>query len=174
MQEFHLTQKFLVIVMGRSHSINNTLEEAFQKFWTNGLINSHVLIQDATESWTLNTFSPHEHDCNALSHLKIQSFTKFNYSSSIELPVSQVYSQKWRDLNGCPLFISPFIISPHVDIVRTPNGKYHYEGLDIEIIDAISKSLNFTAVYNVAPMNAEHAIIAKNRTLQEVIDVVYI
>lgn len=115
-----MSQKFLVVVTGSTQNIRNTLDEVFHVFWQNGLMHSHVFIQDAANTWSLYTFLPYQNDCNALSHLKIDCFTSSNFSTPMKLTIDQVYLEKLK-FNGCPLYVAPFIrpvIMRHCTVVK--------------------------------------------------------
>lgn len=99
---------FLVVETGSTQNIGNTLNEAFRVLWQNGVMHSHVLIQDVASSWSLFTFLPYQSDCNALSHLKIELFTGLNFSTPMKMNINQVYPEKLSSLNGCPLYVAPY------------------------------------------------------------------
>lgn len=161
--EFHLTEKFLIILTGSVQINTNTVNEAFETLWKNGLINSHVLSQDEMKSWTLQTFLPYHDSCIALSHLKIDSFTRLNFSNSMNLSIDQVYPKKLKNNNRCRLYIAPTESILSV-LSTTSDGKPQSSGIDITIADEISKLLNFTAV---ALMKTEHGIVVKRRAFME-------
>lgn len=166
--EFHLNQKFLVVITGSEQSNVGTLDEALQVLWKNGLIDSHVLLQDTTNSWSLNTFLLNKKDCFALSHLKIESFTRFNFSTPMKLIVDQVYPQKLNDFGGCPLYITPYINSPFVIVPTSFDGNYKLQGIDINIVNEISRVLNFTTVYNVS-FRIENGAVVNNKSSSELL-----
>lgn len=165
-QELHLSQIFLIVVAEFKQNSTSALKQAFEILWNNGLIDSHVLIQDETSIWSLYTYLPYQNDCVALSHLKIEVFTRTNFSKSMNASIDRVYLQKLSKFNGCPLYIAPTIIGPYITLFNTSDGKYHYKGPDITVVDEISKSLNFTAIYDIA------LIKTGNRSSSESLDLV--
>lgn len=115
MLEFPISQKFLVANIGNEQNNTINLEGIIQVLWKNHLIDSHVLTKNGVDSWGLYTFLPYQNDCFTPTTLKIESFTKFSLSKPMNLSTRQVYPQKLKYFNGCPLYITvtPFI--PMVD-----------------------------------------------------------
>lgn len=169
--EFHLNRKLLIVITGSAQNSVSTLDEAHQVLWMNGLIDSHVLSQDVTRSWSLYTFLPYHDHCINLNNLKIETFTKLNFSSSMSLSIDRVYPEKLRDFNGCPLYIAPLIFRPFVWISNSTDQKYQFEGIDILILNEISKNLNFTPVYNYPLIKMENGK-TRDRTAVECFDLV--
>lgn len=91
----------------------------------------------------------------------------------MQLHINRVYPGKLSDFGGCPLYIAPSIFNPFVIILTSSDGNYHIEGVDIKIINEISKALNFTIVYNVS-FRRENEAIVNNRSTWEIIGLVYI
>lgn len=171
-QEFHLYQKFLIVITGNAQNQTSSLNDVFQLLWNNGLINSHVLIQDKTQSWSLYTFLPCHDDCITLSQLKIESFTRFNHSNLMNLSISQAYPKKLQNFNGCPWYIVPNLSSPYVIPVKTTNGMYKFDGADCKIVNDILKILNITADYRLLLNKTENGTFIIKRPIPELFSLV--
>lgn len=172
-QPIHLNQKFFVVVTGSAQNRTGNSDEALQILWMNNLIDSHVLTQDATNSWALYTFLPYQADCITPSHLRIESFTKSNFSKPMNLSHGQVYPEKLKDFNGCPIYISPYVFKPNLYIDKTIDGRFYYKGFEIIITGEISKHLNFTIVYDIPLTRTEHGMIFENRSIGEIFELVF-
>lgn len=168
MQEFHIHQKFLIVVTGSTRNHTETLNAVFQILWKNGLMDSHVLIQDAIDTWSLYTFLPYQNNCVALTHLKIESFTSLNFSTHMILDINQVYPQKLRNFNGCPIYVAPTIFRPYFFVRKTSDGNYSFDGIENTMIKHISKSLNFTVGYKITIVELENGIFKDERNFTEI------
>lgn len=172
-QEFHLSQKFLVIITRRTQNITQNLDEVFQILWTNGFLDSHVLIQEEEKSWSLHTFLPYQNDCFALTHLKLITFTPFNISGAITLSFQSLYPLKLKNFHKCPLYVAITISNPFIISHNTSDGMYRFEGIDTLIIEQISKVLNFTIVYKLPSTHLKRGTILKNGTAVGAFGLVY-
>lgn len=146
--ESHLLQKFLIVLTTEAPNSTDALNGIFGILWTNGLINAHVLSKSENHSWILHTFMPYQQGCVTLTQLKVASFTVFNFSQNMELSFNELYPEKMRNFNWCPVYAVPSNTRPYVIHVIDSGGKVHYEGIDISIIDQIAKTLKMTIVYN--------------------------
>lgn len=169
----HLPQKFLIVLTEIPKNSTIALDDVFGILWKNGLINSHVLIHDTKKSWSLYAFLPHQKDGCILRHFKIESFTQFNFSSSINMSIDQMYPEKLKNFNGCPLHIAPTVFLHYVMLLNTSDGGFHYAGIDILILNEISKALNFTIRYIFPLIKTQRGLIAKNRTWVESFELVF-
>lgn len=138
-QENHLSQKFMIVFAENTKNITEGLNDVFQLLWTNGLINSHVLVQDKDKIWTLYTFMPYQSDCFTLSPLKIATFTPLNYTKNIVLSFKELYPSKLKNFNNCPLFIAISNSKPYIII-------QNYSARNVKIINEITKRLNMSIV----------------------------
>lgn len=165
-QDFHLAQKFFIVVTEnvRYNCIKN-MDEIFEILWSNGLINSHVLCQDEKNVWPLFTFIPYQQDCFNLSRIKLTTFTSSNFTNNMTLTIDELYPQKLRNFNMCPLYVAPSVISPLVISYNSTNGMTKYKGVDIEIITQISKALNFVIKFKKSSDGTGHGVILRNGSL---------
>lgn len=162
--EFHLSQQFLIIVTDYTKNCSHNLSEIFKIMWTNSLINAHVLCQNDNQIWSLYTFIPYQEDCFELSRREIASFTPFNYTRNITLTATELFPQKLDDFNNCSLFIAPSVVNPQIVFRNTSNKIKRYQGIDIEIIKLISKSLNFDIKYKTSSYGTGHGYVYRNGT----------
>lgn len=112
-------------------------------------MDSHVLIQEKANFWSLYTFIPYQSDCLTLDPLKLATFSPNNFTEDINLSVQDLYPEKFNDLNNCPLYVAPSYLEPYIVRLNTTDehGESQYTGLEFDIITHISKALNFKIVF---------------------------
>lgn len=142
--------------------------------WRNGLINSHILMQDGIHLWSLYAFMPFQKDCFALSHFRIATFSSYNFTINMTVPMELLYPKKLQNFNKCPLYAAVSIIDPLTIIHNSSDGKIEFHGIDIAIINQISKALNFDIIYERSMDGAGHGIIFPNGTVTGNMQLVYI
>lgn len=149
-QRTHLSQKFMIVVTNFVENTTHILNEIFELFWKNGLINSHVLLQE-NATWSLYMFMPYQSDCISLSQVRVTSFTLNNFTESLSQSLEELYPEKLKNFNGCNLKVAvtnnpPFNIFP-----KKPNETLG--GIDHLIVKNIAKSLNFTVIGKTSKEN---------------------
>lgn len=167
MQPIHLNEKYLVVLTGSAPNYSSNWNEAIQILWKNSLIDSHVLTQDAPSSWALYIFLPYQNDCITPSRLRIELFTKSNFSNSMNVSISQLYPEKLENFNECPTYVAVTPGKRGNTIDKTIDGRYFYQGFDISLTEEIIKDLNSTLLYNMPFIQSEHGMIVKNITIAE-------
>lgn len=166
-QEFHLLEKFLIVVVDANQQQNYTiaLGEAFLVLWTNGLMNSHILIKDESNTWTLNTFMPYQSGCQSLSHVKIASFTQNNIRNMLTLEIDQLYRKKLKNFHSCPVYVAISIVSPFTIFRNTSDRGDQYQGIEVSIVNHIAKKFNFTVIYRRSAFDTDNGVVLKNGTV---------
>lgn len=101
-----------------------------------------------SDQCTLHTFMLYQTDCFTLTHLKVASFTISNFTQNMALSVDELYPEKMRNFNWCPVYVAPSNTRPYVIHLNNSSGNKRYEGIDISIIEQIAKILKMTIVYN--------------------------
>lgn len=170
----HLSQKFLIVITENKQNIVNTLDEIFAILWANGLIDSHVLIQSDEHIWSFFTYLPYQEDCFKLNHHKLISFTSDNFSKNFPLSLDQLYPKKLKNFKKCPLHVAVSILPPLTIDPNNCDEPTHFRGIDISMMNYISKSLNFTVVFKAPPSGTGHGIVYTNGTATDNLDLVNI
>lgn len=176
--ERHLDQSMLIVLTERALNNTEALDEIFEILWKNTLIKSHVLSQDDSELWSLYRFISHfKGNCFKLKHVKIETFKLSNHTERTTLPLERLLSKDLDNFQECPLFVAASIYSPFVIIQNSSMewNRTEFKGIDIEIVDQMSKVYNFTSVYR-GPKPDEgtgHGFIFKNGTVTENLALVY-
>ena len=155
----------IVVTVEDVQSDVNSLNTIFEVLWKNSLLNAHVLIQDQPQFWTLYTFLPYQKDCFHLEAIKIESFTPLNYTKNMNIPEDQLSPEKLTDFNQCPLKAATAYLNPFVTSPENPDPNIKYEGIDIDIVEQIAKSLNFIAIFTSSSGKTDRGIIYPNKTM---------
>ena len=151
----------VVLTVSVMQNDTNHLNEIFEILWTNRLLNVNVLIQDQPQVWTLYTFMPYQNGCSNLTAIKIESFTLSNYTKNSNVGKNQLFPKKLKNFNQCPLKVTSAYKDPFVMRSESPTKNNKIEGIEIDIIQEISKSLNFTVVFRWG----DHGSIFPNNTM---------
>lgn len=161
-----MSQRFIIVVTVEILQNNgNALYEIFEILWKNSLIDSHVLIQDQLQFWTLYAFEPYQEDCFTLAAMKFESFTPLNFTENMTLPKEDIFPEKLKNLHRCPLNIATSLSDPFVILHNTSDVNTRYQGVDINIVKQISKILNLNPVFMNLSDGTGHGIIFPNRTV---------
>lgn len=140
--------------------------------WANRLVDSYVLCQDDIDTWSFYTFMPYQDDCYKLSHWKVASFTPLNYTNNMNLSYGEVFPQKLKSFNNCPLYVATSLSDPLTLFQNTSDESNQYSGIDIEILKQISKTLNFAIKYKMSNEGSGHGFIFRNGTATGNVDLV--
>lgn len=167
MYEVHLNQCFLIVITKNVQNVSQTLEAIFELLWENSLLNSHVLIQERPYFWSMYTYKPYQRDCFALESIKVAIFTPLNYTNNINASLDDLFPKTLDNFHGCPMYIALSLLYPYSHIQNRSDGTPIYRGIDINIMEHISKALNFNVVYKRTSKAAGHGTILPNGTLTE-------
>lgn len=167
----HLTQCFLVVVTNNVQNIAQTLDVIFALLWKNSLLDSHVLIQEQPYYWSMFTFMPYQRDCFSLDPVKVATFTPSNFTNNMNVSLRELYPEKLGNFRNCQLYIAPSLLKPYTYMQNDSHGNPQYKGIDINILEHVSKALNFEIVYKRSPncsnSRAGHGHIFANGTMTE-------
>ena len=165
-QDFHLAQTILIIVTGNIQiGCKENLDDIFGILWSNGLINSHVLCRNEIKFWLFYTFMPYREDCFTLSPIELTAFSPSNFSSNMTLSMDDLYPQKLKNFNKCPLYVAPSVIHPFLMSTNSTDGTTKYRGVDIAIITQISRKLNFSIEFKKSSDRTNHGVVLRNGTI---------
>lgn len=146
LQKFQ-TQKYLVIATKwlDPDEVKHLLDYSFGAAWSFGIIEINCLIYDTNSTWSLITYYPYDNeDCTTFTYKTIETFTSTNYSKLANIPIKTLYyPKKVSNLRKCPINIAVFPCQPYV-FTKTVNGETKFFGIEIQILEAIASSLNFT------------------------------
>lgn len=163
---FHLSQGFLIVVTQPMQNIQGCLDKIFENVHVLGLLDVNVLIKDeVTQIWSLHFYRPYVRNCHSFETIKIKTFTAKNYTNNIDvLRFDDLFPRKEFQFQNCPLIISTFSLEPFVIIRNTTNGSIEYDGIDVRIVNEISKTLHLKPIYMQAPDGKGRGLIYKNGT----------
>lgn len=162
-----MDQYFLIVIVNNPQNVTKTLDSIFELVWENSLLNSHVLIQEQPNYWSIYTFMPYQRDCIALDAVRIATFTPMNFTNNISATFDEMFPEKLNDFYKCPLYVATALLEPFASLTNGSDGKPQFKGIDIEILKHISRALNFGIIYERATNSAGHGFIHTNGTFTE-------
>lgn len=139
----------MIVSTAKGKNAKHTLYRISEVLWKNGLLNSHILIEE-NGNWLLYTFMPFQKDCVSVDNVKMEIFTPLNYTQNMMMTVENLYPKKLTNFHQCPLFAGVSYLPPFAFIKNDSNGNAVYRGIDIDIVTQISKELNFAIVFNAS------------------------
>lgn len=164
---FHLDEEFLVVVTEHAPDPIQILHEIFSMILNVGLFNVNVLIENPQKLlWSLYLYKPFAHDCFGFRVTKIATFSPQNCTNSLGISAKNLFPSKKLKFHGCPLYVSTFSFPPFV-IVQQPaseTGELLYDGIDIILVNHISKTLNLIPKYMQSADANKRGMIFKNGT----------
>lgn len=166
-QSFHLNQQFLIVVTKSVQNISVELQNIFGIVFNLGLLNVNVLVGDKDSLlMSLHFYEPYTQDCHSISIHEIGKFSQENYTSQLNVSFMELFPPKALKFRNCPLYIAVYSVEPFVIINQPFNGSSNtsYEGIDVVIINKISKNLNLVPKYMQPPDNMGRGIAFKNGT----------
>lgn len=122
------------------HETNlNEVQEMFKTLWSLYIFNANVLIHNSG-TVTVMTFQPFSDGSKCENHepLEIASVRNGSFES-----FGPIFPEKFKNLKNCPMKVLTFEDGNAVKRVKSSNGNYNYRGYDIELLNALAKSLNF-------------------------------
>lgn len=155
-------------------NVAQTLNEMFQITMELGLLHVNILIQDENMMWTLYFYKPYSQNCHSFEVVKLKTFTPPNYSIEKGIHFDRFFPSRQLKFKNCPIFVSVFPFKPFVIFGRFSNGTVNYSGLDIKIVDEISKSVNLRPVYVVSSDGNNRGQVYPNGTVTGAIKMVSI
>lgn len=135
------------LIVVRNYS-SGDLDELVYQFWKNLLINVSFLVEDKSNI-SIQTFIPYNQDnCNDTELQTINQFTEQTQTWQ----TNQFFPQKLTNFYGCAIKIATHKnVIPYIVREENVNGQLVLKGRVIQMIDALSVSLNFTADLDYEP-----------------------
>lgn len=134
---------FYVIVLS-DHEILE-IEEMFKLLWTIQIYNVNIIFEDESSRVSVQTFIPfNARGCNDTTPTLIDKFMDGNFVNGI----NNFFPDKMKNLYKCPVRVAISNDSePTVFVKYLSNGTIKLSGRDINILETLSDSLNFSIVY---------------------------
>lgn len=159
-----MSQNFLIIMMQSVSNIPDNLIDTFGIFLKMGLLDVNILIRDEkTQMWSLHFYKPFQRDCFSIEIHEIERFSSSNYTNLLDVPRNNLFPPKLFKFHNCSLKIATFSLEPFV-IIRNATNCVKYDGVDVIIVNQISKTLNLIPIFMESLDNKHRGIIFKNRT----------
>lgn len=131
-----------------------------------GLLDVNILIGgDKSKLWFLYSYEPYSQDCYSFTVHRISIFSPENHTKPLDIPFTDLFPPKSFKFHNCPLHIATFSMEPFVILRNNTSGSdIIYDGLDVKIVNEISRALNLNPKYVQAPDKKQRGIIWKNGT----------
>lgn len=135
---FDYQGKYLIILMNASNNLFD-IEKIFQELWEIHIINVNVLITSETKNAVeLYTYFPYTTEyCSEVHPVIWKIFRNGQFEGE-----ESFYPKKVKNLHQCPLKVAIFNCN-FMKVTETGIGVYETQGIDGEILKALSKSMNF-------------------------------
>lgn len=132
---------FYLIVL--THGIIPEIQQIFQELWKIFIYNVDVVVDDGN-SVLLLTFIPFKlyGVCGDTNSEEINRFMFRKWETDVFFP------NKFENLHLCPIKVGTYEYEPVVMRNQLNDGRYQYTGSDVDIINGLKGTLNFTIDFN--------------------------
>ena len=128
--------------------MSHSLQESFDILMALGLMDVNILINDENSTlWSLHFYEPYVGNCTSFKVFKIDTFSPENYTNDLRKSIDELFPRKQFTFLDCPLYISTFSLEPFVIIRNGSDGSTVYDGVDVIIVNEISKTLNLIPTF---------------------------
>lgn len=158
---FHLFQQFLIVVTKTTLDFLQTSRDLFGIVFNLGLLDVNILIEGELTTWFLYFYMPFSNDCNSFQVQKIETFSPENYTKQLNATFNSLFPPKSFTFPNCPLLVATFSMEPFV-ILHNFDDDIVYDGLEVKIVNQISKTLKLFPKYVQAPDNKGRGTLSKN------------
>lgn len=162
---YHLNQPFLIVITQSTQNVFQTLHDIFWIIMNLGLLDVNVLIEDAQSiRWSLHFYRPFTKNCHSFTVYEIANFSKDNYTHPLNVSFNELFPPKSFKFPDCPLYVAAFAEEPFVIVEKPTNGSNNtiHHGIDIIIVNQISRTMNLIPKYIQPPDNQRRGTIFKN------------
>lgn len=161
-----MSQQFLIVRTQNDAIRPEKLEAFFGIVLAVGLLDVNVLIKNEdTQTWSLYFYKPFQRNCHSIDTHEIERFSLKNWTSPLNVSRRDLYPPKLFKFHNCPLKIATFPLQPFV-IIQNAVGSTgsSYDGVDVIIVNQISKTLNLVPEYFQSTDRRQRGMIFENRT----------
>jgi hypothetical protein len=125
--------------------VNGEIEEIFELFWKLQTFNVNVIHDSKNNSVLVKTFMPFKIDnCYDTKSIQINEFKDGKFMNGNE----NFFPGKMRNLHNCSVRVALSTNSPpSVILTFHSNGSFESKGRDINVIETLSKTLNFATIF---------------------------
>lgn len=164
-QVYHLVQHYLVISSRIAPDISGSLHEIFESVMNLGLLDVDVLIKDSdTSNWFLYSYKPYVSSCDSFDLVRLDTFSSANYTNVLNVSAANLYGPRMFKFPYCWLYVSTFSFDPFVIIRKSSLGFTSYDGIDVKIVNEVSKTLKLFPIYMQPTDGKNRGKIFKNNS----------
>lgn len=139
-KSFRLNGYYLIVlVKGEIEEV----QEIFKLLWKLQIFNVNVIFEAENQEVLVNTFVPfNDRSCNDTTPIVVNTFKYGKFKND----VSTFFARKMNNLQNCSIEIAVTSLSePYVFAKELSNGGYHFAGQDVNLVRALSHTMNFFA-----------------------------
>ena len=162
---FHLNQHYLIISSQNTNNIFETMHDIFATVMKLGLLDVDVVIKETnTTNWSIYSYKPYIKSCHSFEIERIDTFSRENYTIESNVPIVNLYRPRLFKFPHCWLYVSTFSFDPFVIIRNSSIGSITYSGIEVKIVNEISKTLKLIPMYMQPTDGKNRGKIFKNKT----------
>lgn len=122
------------------------VENIFRHLWQKQIYNVNIMVESADGSIFFKTFIPFNLEkCNDTTPILINTFKDGKFVNANE----NLFPAKMENLQSCPIRVATSKDSrPFVYAEKLKNGTFRLSGRDVDLVEALSKSLKFQVNYS--------------------------
>lgn len=166
---------FYTIVLTKADQDTADLYEITTKIlqdcWTKYIVNVVIVWPslstqiDETDIYTYFPYTPYH--CERVHPVLLDQYHNGSF-----LMNQQLFPIKLNNMYLCPLTISSILFYPYIHEVRDQTGGKRFDGLDVQVVDALANHLNFTYTIKIPTDPTERGVIMKNKTVTGILGMV--
>ncbi|XP_035781111.1 uncharacterized protein LOC118460705 [Anopheles albimanus] len=134
--------------------------ESFSRLWKLRIINVVLIVQNESRKYCAYTYDPYN-DSNHCGEVRVKLLNC--YIDGRWSNVRSWFGITLKNFNGCPLKAGTHHVEPFV-MARNENNLNAFDGLEIELMEALAQRLNFSIKYLIPPGTQRCVISATDST----------
>ena len=137
---FNYQELFLIIILKKYDDLLLDIAKIFNDMWMKSVINVNILVEsDKNSQANIYTYFPYSKlSCGEAHSVLWNTFKNGKFKSQ-----TPSFPSKVKNLYRCPLKIASFNSPPFLEIRMQPDGKYHFGGLEGELLKMLAERMNF-------------------------------
>lgn len=151
------------------------IKKIFSDCWQAYITNVIALVSmDDGKVVAIYTYFPYtEHHCALVRPEIVNYFYVANETFQFPLNAS-LFPSKMKNLHKCPLFVATFPLEPYMILNIAANGSVEMDGIDGNVVDALSREMNFSPNVMCPEKHEARGVIYENGTMTGTMNMVSI
>lgn len=119
------------------------LENILSDFWTLYIVNVNVILKMRGESF-VSSYSYFPFTMKSCEDSKPRLLETYHEQVEFDNPTKNLFSNKMKNLYGCPLTAATFHVAPFMIIEKSTQNNYKLRGVEGFLLNIIAEKMNFT------------------------------